>query len=57
MVEGCTTLKMKMKANNIIVTMQTNCGGKGKKARLKQRCHLGQKHTISFKIFFSQLLI
>lgn len=31
MVEGCTTLQMKMKANNVIVTMQTNGGGKGKR--------------------------
>jgi len=24
MVEGCATLQMKMKANNVILTMQTN---------------------------------
>lgn len=55
MVEGCTTLQINMKANNVIVTMQTNGGGKGKRKPGTPKTTtmpFRQQHTISFKIFF-----
>jgi hypothetical protein len=65
------TLRMKMKVNNIIVTIQTNGGGKGKKKSNTPKTTsfweffllficvtmpFRQKHIISFKLL-SQLSI
>jgi len=51
------TLRIKIKANNIIVTIQTNGGGGGRRNQTRLKTMpFRQKHIISFKLF-SQLSI